>query len=172
MNLSPDLKYYPSYLDPGSVGFLDSSPVNLKSKKAYVERATEFLFPDHLIGDDVKVPLVHQTPDTASLPLQALVTILRVVSRLDVALHQVRELIVALLVRILGGVLKIVCNNIMKPPNQNVVYTDIKVLNVRSSGLGSPVVTWNTVISKSPFSFMIATYDTTGTTVCVVLFYC
>ena len=77
-------------MDPGSVGFLDSSPVNLKSKKAYVERATEFLFPDHLIGDDVKVPLVHQTPDTASLPLHALVTILRVVSRLDVALNQVR----------------------------------------------------------------------------------
>ena len=103
-------------MDPGSVGLLDSSPVNLKSRKAYVERATEFLFPDHLIGDDVKVPLVHQTPDTASLPLQALVTILRVVSRLDVALHQVRELVVALLIRILGSVLKMVCNIVITPP--------------------------------------------------------
>ena len=121
VNLSQDLEYYPSYLDPGSVGLLDSSPVNLKSKKAYVERATEFLFPDHLIGDDVKVPLMHQAPDTASLPLQALVTILRVVSRLDVALHQVRELVVALLIRILGSVLKMVCHNVVKSP-KSIIY--------------------------------------------------
>ena len=63
------------------------------------------------------VPLVHQAPDTPRLPLDlvTVVAILQVIPGLDVALHQVRELVVALLVRILGSVLKMVHNYVSEP---------------------------------------------------------
>ena len=63
------------------------------------------------------MPLVHQAPDTPRLPLDlvTVVAILQVIPGLDVALHQVRELVVALLVRILGSVLKMVYNYPSEP---------------------------------------------------------
>ena len=60
----------------------------------------------------MEVPLVHQAPETPRLPLHlvTVVTILQVIPGLDVAIHKVRELVVALLVWILGSVLKMVRN--------------------------------------------------------------
>ena len=60
----------------------------------------------HLIRDDMVVPLVHEAPGPAGLALHLLDPVLQAVPGLDVALHQVRQLVVALLVRVLGCVLK------------------------------------------------------------------
>ena len=67
------------------------------------------------------MPMMHQTPDPTRLAYHTLtasmVTILRIISGLDVALFQVRELILALLIRILGSVLK---HHIIKMDEENV----------------------------------------------------
>ena len=67
------------------------------------------------------MPMMHQTPDPARLAYHTLtasmVTILQVISGLDVALFQVRELVLALLVRILGSVLE---HHIIKMDEENV----------------------------------------------------
>ena len=52
------------------------------------------------------VPLVYEAPGPARLALHLLDPVLQAVPGLDVALHQVRQLVVALLVRVLGCVLK------------------------------------------------------------------
>ena len=65
--------------------------------------------------------MMHQAPGPTRLAYHTLtasmVTILRVISGLDVALFQVRELVLALLVRILGSVLK---THLIKMDEENV----------------------------------------------------